>query len=789
MQTPNPSPSLAITATPSLLNGTELIEFLGHNQQLKIKALIQSGKLNEKWNYEVYSQKNAAQYWNNEKQQLENYMRLFNKKNDGFMVKYSRHKQKYGRVYPMKSLGLTCLRSKVRNTLIKGLYYDFDLSSAQPSIVYNLCVANGIPCNALKSYCENTKEKKQELAAYFGCEETLIKKLMIRLSFFGTFENWAKENGIVYESVPTFIINYVDELKGVAERVKKENPDLFKIVKDQKEEKLEGNITGSFFSKYLQEYELRIVENALYWLFNNTNICDCKKNDMLKNCIYEYDGIKLLKENVDAFGGPEVLIDNLNRITYENLGFKVQWVEKPIVDVLDVDFRVIIDECKMADETVKINDDYEEYKKDWEQRNCKIIDKGVYVEFTDDGFIIRKRSQLIESYEHLVYSQNKKGEDLHFIDRWLKDNSIKKYLKMDVYPNANDCPPDVLNLWVKFPMELINKYEEMREEKNFLLNHIFILCGRNVETFEYFMLWLAHCVQHPEQKSGICPTFISKEGCGKGSLMILFEKIFGLDKVFTTSDPGEYCWGKFNSIMANSFIVNLDEVDLSSSHEAEGKIKGLITSYTMNINGKNKDAIVIKSYHRWIATTNNPLGFWKTTKDDRRVIVIRSSDELKGNKEYFNKFYDMITNKNVLKTFYEHLKQMPNVPKSMPDKPVTEYQKNLFDANKSVTSQFLEDWTRERMSERHNDIQEGRAVADSDHIEERFGKDIFTEYCLWCSENRLKYETSPTKLGVNIKNLNLDAITKGRHTNYGDSKFYDIKKLASYFGLDNLEFI
>ncbi len=60
--------------------------------------------------------------------------------------------------------------------------------------------------------------------------------------------------------------------------------------------------------------------------------------------------------------------------------------------------------------------------------------------------------------------------------------------------------------------------------------------------------------------------------------------------------------------------------------ECEGKIKGLITDPKLTINNKGVNQYDIMSFHRFLITTNNsePIN---TSHDDRRNLIIRSSDE------------------------------------------------------------------------------------------------------------------------------------------------------------------
>merc|ERR1712196_550913 len=151
--------------------------------------------------------------------------------------------------------------------------------------------------------------------------------------------------------------------------------------------------------------------------------------------------------------------------------------------------------------------------------------------------------------------------------------------------------------------------------------------------------------QYPATKT-ICPTIISEQGGGKGTLMRLLRLIMGVRKVVETTNPTRDCWGDFNSVMQSAFLVNLNELSLKDTIEAEGKIKGLITDDTFIIDKKNTPQHMIKSYHRFIITTNKEEPI-KTSKDDRRNLIIRASDEKCGDKTYFTRLYKHLKDKNV----------------------------------------------------------------------------------------------------------------------------------------------
>jgi hypothetical protein len=169
----------------------------------------------------------------------------------------------------------------------------------------------------------------------------------------------------------------------------------------------------------------------------------------------------------------------------------------------------------------------------------------------------------------------------------------------------------------------------------------------------------------------------------------LFLALFGRNNFYQTSNPSRDVWGNFNSQMINAFFVNLNELSKKDTVESQGKIKGLITDTSLTINAKGKDQFEMNSYHRFIITTNkeDPIA---TSQDDRRNIIIRTSDELIGNKEYFNKLHTLLDDVNVIRTCYDYFKSIPNLDKfNEIEIPKTEYQSNLKRLELSPPEQFL----------------------------------------------------------------------------------------------------
>lgn len=346
---------LTLTKRQSVLDGLTLFEKIPNE---RIKALLKSDKLlllwSEDYGYDAHK-KQIAENYANEKIQISNYYKNYNLGLGGVIVKYGKPKHKWGRAFPYKSLGLSSFRKIVRNSLINEIYYDFDLKNAQPEIIRLLCESNNIPCPIIKRYCADRATLLLEVQNHYGVNRDTAKQLFIRMCFFGSFIGWTIENKIQNKVPLEFITLFERELKDIAERAKRENPALYETARKKKEdfgENRENKILGSFFGLYNQEYESRIVEAVLCYLINQTDLMKLAGTNTPVGA-YEYDGIKLLKENVDMFeDGLNGVVEMLNEKTIELTGFALEWTAKPFDEVFDLEewIEAVAEDDKPNDE-------------------------------------------------------------------------------------------------------------------------------------------------------------------------------------------------------------------------------------------------------------------------------------------------------------------------------------------------------------------------------------------------------------------------------------------------------
>lgn len=645
-----------------------------------------------------------------------------------------------GRLYSGNSI--QGLNSTVRGFLMDGITTDIDMKNAHPTILKYICLKHNILCPYLTEYVEKRDTvlnnfdgyTKDEAKTLFLCamNDNKTKRLKngIKNSFFKSFDKEMKHLQITISSLEC----YAD--------IKSSVPSDKKF-----------NWNGSALNRVLCMFENQILQ-ACISVLNRKDI---------EIATLMFDGLMCYG---DFYSDNNLLMQITEGINNKFENLNMVWDYKPHKKdiIMNDDFVVTVPDT----EYISFNDTRTEF----ELTHCKIINKSFFVKEMTDNIFIMNRQQLSTSYEHLAYQKkdldgNVLG-DYNFINDWLKFPLMRCKEDIGVYPDASKCPSNHFNSWKPFAMELITKYEPDEKAVEFFKKHILILCGNDKLIAEYFEKWIAQMIQFPAVKS-ICPVLISKEGAGKGSLMQLLGNMMGQSKIFETSNPARDVWGDFNGRMATTFFVNLNELSKKETAESEGKIKALITDPKITINNKGVSQYDINSFHRFLITTNN-LDPVKTTTDDRRKIIIRSSDELIGDKDYFNKLYELLGNENAVKSCFEYFKSIPNMEQfNKLEMPNTEFHTNMKEANVSLEEQWVKSFIIDNITEVEVQLT---------------SSDVYCLFNDWLVLNGFKdYKTNSLKLNLKLSNMNIEGLVKGKHTNKGNTKLFIIATMKTHFNI------
>lgn len=156
-----------------------------------------------------------------------------------------------------------------------------------------------------------------------------------------------------------------------------------------------------------------------------------------------------------------------------------------------------------------------------------------------------------------------------------------------------------------------------------LLNN---MCGGNESYCRYVLDWMAHGVQHPEEKPGTAIVFRSDErGTGKSTVCRYYVQLFGPHGLEIAS--ADHLTGKFNEHLETLVVLVVNEALWAGDHNAESILKSLITESSMAFEGKYKAVRSRNSYLRVMMTANSswvvPAGW-----SERRFLVLEASDRM-----------------------------------------------------------------------------------------------------------------------------------------------------------------
>jgi hypothetical protein len=514
--------------------------------------------------------------------------------------------------------------------------------------------------------------------------------------------------------------------------------DDFQYILKYIDEEDANNLEGKFLN-----HILCIEENKILQILINK----CEKLN-LKIFALMFDGLVLY--NDDNFKEYEDLLEYFSELVakntiHKNIKFSFKTIESPII--MPDDYEAEKKEKKTQ---------YEKIREDFEKENCKVD-----VNFYCNGNQYNK-TDFITKYMNFYadYFQVDKYTSISFIDKWLKDANARTYDKVGIYVDDSKCPKNVLNLWEKWEIlkheEIDDDYEYNKKGLEYFLNHINLLVNYNEELYIFVVIWLAQMFQYTEIKT-MELIFVSVEGAGKGLFLHFLKTIMGNKKVFETTNPQRDVFGNFNPLMKDSVLVVFNEANKSNFYNANDMKKALITDKTLIINEKNKNSIEVNSNHRFITFTNNAD---PSSKNKRRDLFIRCSDDKVGDKTYFEEGFKYAENKNVCLFIYKYLMGLTiNKTITQFDIPKSEYDEAITAEQRNIVLLFLDDLCSEYI-----DI-------DNTYIEEKDNNEIYKDFLRFKNSIHSNYDMTPIAFHMKISFYKFKSITKG---NNGNKRFYTI---------------
>jgi hypothetical protein len=656
----------------------------------------------------------------------------------------------------VEQTGLQCLSRKIRHT-IAGDLRDLDVSNAQPTMLQWYCERQNIPCPCLRDYNLNRNDRLHDLMHAFSISKDQAKKLLLKAM--NKYQNQYQQT----EDDPEWLYAFHLEMRQISLAVMIANPAIELEARTRKDH----NIAGSTLNRVLCEIENRvlgILERVLH--AGGAEIRALCFDGLMVSSVTEVDPLILACE----------------RAVLEEMELALRICEKPMNEgyVVPPEQLVTYDPWLSAAERKRIDKriiagqnecEFLDLVAQFERTHAKILKTSNFIHIDTDGTIsFMTRAQMFDTYEHMRY-----GDEQCFITDWFKYPNIRRYDRVEVVPGT--APDNVYNLWTPFTCAAPYEYEStpsVLADRDFLLSHIAVLCNHDEAVTTYVTHWVAQMLQYPEHKTRML-LFVSSQGAGKDSFLTWLSRMMGAVHVLETTTPEREVWGDFNQALSgDTYLIALNELSRRSLTDAEDKIKGLITDPWLYINPKGKASYKIRSFHRFIGFTNT-LETVRTTKDDRRTVIIQSSDEKVGDTEYFTRYYELLENRAVIQACYDYLMSI-NVKEfhklMNKDVPLTEFQKDLQTLAVSPIESFVAYLVSEDERYQYSD----EIVLSSVEMLAHFNQ--------YLESHRIKYEVNSRSFGMRLKNLKIDGVQTGFHTMHGNKIKVDRKAARRYLQID-----
>lgn len=180
------------------------------------------------------------------------------------------------------------------------------------------------------------------------------------------------------------------------------------------------------------------------------------------------------------------------------------------------------------------------------------------------------------------------------------------------------------------------KMKPLEGDPSPVMDHILnIWCSGDEQIFHWLTYWIADIFQNPGDKPHTAVAILGGAGTGKS---IICE--YGLGRMlapyYGKSPRKDMIAGKFNAHKSGKLLYLGEEALFVGDKQSMEVLKDRITSESMEVEPKGRDAFELPNYCRYLFTSNNPHAL-HLDADDRRFCVIRTSDAVKQDADYFSK--------------------------------------------------------------------------------------------------------------------------------------------------------
>lgn len=216
---------------------------------------------------------------------------------------------------------------------------------------------------------------------------------------------------------------------------------------------------------------------------------------------------------------------------------------------------------------------------------------------------------------------------------WLQHPERMQYSTVVFAPDQEI--PGAYNLWKGFSCA-----PNPEGDCSLFLDHIkHTICSGNDENYEYLIRWMARAVQLPAKTGEVAIVLQGERGTGKSIFAKVFGRLFG--RHFMEISNASHLVGQFNAHLQDIVVLFADEAFFAGDRKHASVLKNLITSDTLTLEKKFRDAEQAANCVHLIMASNDehviPAGEY-----ERRFLMLRVNNEHRQDTEYFKRLLDQM---------------------------------------------------------------------------------------------------------------------------------------------------
>lgn len=313
-------------------------------------------------------------------------------------------------------------------------------------------------------------------------------------------------------------------------------------------------------------------------------------------------------------------------------------------------------------------------------------------------------------------------------DIWLGDPGRREYPNGLILDPEGDKSVGAYNTWAGYNVAPIDG------PCNLFLTHIKeIVCGGNVDHYNWLLDWIADLFQDPANPKGCCIVMRGAEGSGKGTLANTVGEMFGPHYRHLIDDA--HLLSNFNAHMIDALFVFADEITWGGNKKTAGKLKGMVTEKYLVGERKGVDAVGYRNMiHMMIASNSEwviPAG-----SNSRRWFVLDVVDHKTMDPQYFRDIYSELDNggREAILHFFLNRAIINNLTRA-PETEALQEQRVLSIGRDSVINWWINVVETELFPCR--DVRAKPDLDDNSWPDQVVKTELHAEYKQWCLDQKI----------------------------------------------------